>query len=295
MTKAIVTGGCGFIGSNLVDRLVAMGTDVYVIDSDLSKGHVNKRAKYFISDVSVKDNGYTKLFKGVDYVFHLAAEVRIPDCINNPVLAMQTNVIGTCNMLEESKKANAKRFLFSSTAAVYGLANQAPVKETMTPDCLNPYSVSKFCGEQLCKMYSELYGLQTVVFRYFNVYGKRQPSSGQYAPVIGVFNKQVASNSPITVIGDGEQTRDYVNVLDVVNANIGFARQTGKFHGDVFNIGTGKATSVSKLAKIIGGVDYETRNLPPRKGEVKHSVADIARAKSFGWNPQIKLEEWLNE
>ena len=296
MTKAIVTGGCGFIGSNLVDKLVEMGWEVCVIDNNPSSGYVNGQANYLFADICEIDRHYNEVFENADYVFHLAAEVKIQDCIKNPELAIKTNVLGTFNMLEQARKAGVKRFLFSSTAAIYGSGFRlGGIKEDTTTDCLNPYSITKFTGEQLCKMYSDLYDLETVVFRYFNVYGKRQHSQGQYAPVMGVFNRQISAGEPMTVVGDGVQTRDYINVGDVVNANVLFSKQFAEFRGDVFNIGTGKKTSVLDLVEMLGGKDAEYCNLPPREGEVKHSVADIDKAKSFGWNPQVNLEEWINE
>lgn len=296
MTKAVVTGGCGFIGSNLVDRLVEMGWEVCVIDNNPSAGHINGHADYLIADICEADDYYNKVFENADYVFHLAAEVKIQDCIKNPELAIKTNVLGTYNMLERARKARVKRFIFSSTAAIYGSSFRlGSIKEDASPDCLNPYSITKFTGEQLCKMYSDLYDLETVVFRYFNVYGNRQHSQGQYAPVMGVFNRQISAGEPMTIVGEGKQTRDYINVSDVVSANILFAKQIAEFRGDVFNIGTGKKTSVLELVEMLGGKDAEYCNLPSRKGEVKHSVADIQKAQSFGWNPQINLEEWINE
>lgn len=296
MTKAVVTGGCGFIGSNLVDKLVEMGWEVCVIDNNPSSGYVNGQASYLIADICEIDRHYNEVFENAEYVFHLAAEVKIQDCIKNPELAIKTNVLGTFNMLEQARKVGVKRFMFSSTAAIYGSGFRlGAVKEDAPADCLNPYSITKFTGEQLCKMYSDLYDLETVVFRYFNVYGKRQHSQGQYAPVMGVFNRQISAGEPMTVVGNGIQTRDYINVSDVVNANVLFSKQIAEFKGDIFNIGTGKKTSILDLVEMLGGKDAEYVNLPPREGEVKHSLADIGKAKGFGWNPQINLEEWINE
>ena len=223
--KCLVTGGAGFIGSNLVDKLLVEGNEVVVIDNESSEAHDqfywNKNSINYKYDICDYDNCKT-IFEThkPEVVFHLAAEARIQPCINNPVKAVHTNVLGTANILELSRKFNTKRVIYSSTSSSYGLKNNSPLNENMIPDCLNAYSVSKVSGEELCKMYSKLYGLETVIFRYFNVYGERQPLKGQYAPVIGIFLRQFKNNEPMTIIGDGSQRRDFTHVSDVVDANI---------------------------------------------------------------------------
>jgi UDP-glucose 4-epimerase len=296
MTKAVVTGGRGFIGSHLVDNLIDRDWKVSVVDNlsaDRESFLLNPKADYFQTDINYGGLKQLTAFEGVDYIFHLAAETRIPSCIENPTLAMKTNVLGTCNILETARLVGAKRVIFSSTAAIYGTANQPPVHEDMPPDCLNPYSVSKLAGEQLCKMYSDLYGLDTAVLRYFNVYGERQPTKGQYAPVIGIFQRQMHAGEPMTVVGDGTQSRDYIHVSDVVNANVMLAVLDEDMNGNIFNVGTGESLSVLDLVRLIGGQNADYKHIPPRGGEVHLSLARIDKLKATGWSPQVDLKQWL--
>ena len=221
--KYLVTGGAGFIGSNIVDRLVSAGHGVVVIDNESSDAHdyfyYNDKAKYYKHDICDHDK-IKHLFKGVDTVFHCAAEARIQPAIKNPLLAVKTNSYGTCSVLQAARDMGVRRVVYSSTSSAYGLINEVPQVETQPDDCLNPYSVSKVSGEKLCKMYSDLFGLETVIFRYFNVYGERQPLRGQYAPVVGLFLEQMKKGEPLTIVPDGEQRRDFTHVSDVVSANI---------------------------------------------------------------------------
>ena len=197
--RYIVTGGAGFIGSHVVDRLVEEGHHVIVIDNESSDAHekffYNNNAVYY--QRNVEDYKLIEpLFKGVDYVFHLAAEARIQPTIEDPMLAVKTNVLGTCSVLQAARSCGVKRVIYSSTSSAYGLENPIPNTEDMHKDCLNPYSVSKTAGEELCQMYTNLFGLETVTFRYFNVYGERQPTKGQYAPVIGLFQDNTQKEIP---------------------------------------------------------------------------------------------------
>lgn len=310
--KALVTGGAGFIGSNLVDRLIADGHEVVVIDNESSDAseqfYWNPAAKNYKYDI----NDYTmvrKLYEGVDTVFHLAAEARIQPCIEDPLKAVEANILGTASVLQCARVCGVKRVIYSSTSAAYGLKNSPPLVETMSNDCLNPYSVTKTAGEELCKMYSELYGLETIIFRYFNVYGERQPVRGQYAPVIGIFLRQRSAGQPMTIVGDGEQRRDFTHVSDVVQANIQaslfvplehknennhcFRTGSGWSWGQIYNIGTGTNHSVNEIAALIGG---ETINIPPRLGESRITLANVNKAKEhLGWTPQVRLEDWIAE
>ena len=190
--KCLVTGGAGFIGSHLVDLLIANNYEVIVIDNESAKENNqffwNNRAENYTYDICDYDL-IEPLFKKVDFVFHLAAESRIQNAIENPERTIKINLYGTINVLEASKKYKIKKIIYSSTSAYYGLKNKPPHVETMSRDCLNPYSVTKVAGEDMIKMYNKLYGLNAVIFRYFNVYGKRQPTKGQYAPVVGLFQK----------------------------------------------------------------------------------------------------------
>ena len=298
--KTIVTGGAGFIGSHIVDRLIDCGHEVFVIDDESADTHekfyYNQKAEY--SFYSVQDHyNIRHHFEDVDVVFHLAAESRIQPCVHNPVMANLANVVGTCSVLQAAKEAGVKRVVYSSTSAAYGVLNQIPLKESMPNDCLNPYSVSKVAGVELCKMFYKLYGLETIIFRYFNVYGERQPTKGQYAPVIGLFQRQLEEGLPLTVVGDGLQSRDFTNVSDVVEANLKAAFTTNnKAFGQVFNIGTGENYTIMDLVRIISGQEDFFVNLPERIGEARHSKADNSKAKEIlGWEPKVNLEEWLNE
>ena len=298
MKKALITGGCGFIGSHIVDKLIANDVAVEVVD-DLSaqqneKFYYNDNANYHEISIT-NEKKLSKVFKSFrpDVVFHLAAKSRIQTTIDNPLLCCDVNFRGTANVLELSREYKVDRVLFSSTSSVYGLKNQCPLRENMQKDCLNPYSVSKSGAEELCKMYNNLYGLKTVIFRYFNVYGDRQPLKGQYAPVIGIFYRQKANGEPMTVVGDGSQTRDFTHVNDVVQANILAAETDSQnIFGEVFNVGSGTNHSVLDISSMIGGV---LKFLPERLGEAKETLADISKIKRvLGYNPTVFLEEWVN-
>ena len=294
MKKVIITGGAGFIGSNLVDSLIDLNWDVIVIDDLSSEAHeqfyFNDKVEYHKVSI-VNYDSIRPLFNGIDYVFHLAAESRIQPAINNPTYAVTVNTVGTCNVLQCARESGVKRVIYSSTSSAYGLINEPPLVETMNDDCLNPYSVSKVSGEKLCKMYSDLFGLETITFRYFNVYGPRQCTRGQYAPVIGLFLRQKENGEPMTVVGDGLQTRDYTHVNDVVRANI-LAVDCKEGIGEVINIGTGKNYSVLDLVKLIGG-DYI--HIPPRIGESRFTKANNDKAKRIlNWTPTESLEDYLS-
>ena len=293
--KYLVTGGAGFIGSNIVDRLINDGHDVIVIDNEYSDAHEsfywNEKSENYKFDIrNYKD--IEPLFKNVDFVFHLAAESRIQPAIENPIAAVEINVVGTCNVLQAARHHNVKRVIYSSTSAAYGLKNPIPLKEDMPKDCLNPYSVSKTAGEELCKMYTDLFGLKTITFRYFNVYGERQPLKGQYAPVIGLFQKQHAEGIPLTIVGDGLQTRDFTHVSDVVEANLAATKCQSGF-GEIFNIGTGEQLSIIDLANLI---DTNIIHIDPRPGECRFTQADISKSKKIlKWKPVKKLQDYLKE
>ena len=270
MTKSLVTGGAGFIGSNLVDQLLKIGHQVVVIDNEHSDAHeqfyYNDNAEYHNYDI--RDAATRSLYDDVDYVFHIAAEARIQPSVENPIEAVSINSVGTCTVLQYAREAGVKRVVYSSTSSGYGM-NEPPNVEVQPDDCLNPYSVSKVNGEKLCTMYTNLFGLETIIFRYFNVYGNRQPLKGQYAPVIGIFLRQLDREEQLTIVGDGEQRRDFVNVLDVVNANILAATKKldKDAFGQVYNVGTGKNYSVNEIASFISDnttVSYTHLTLPTK-------------------------------
>ena len=297
--KALVTGGAGFIGSNLVDRLLELGHSVTVIDNESTDCHDsfywNDKADNYKHDICDYDS-IAPLFKGVDCVFHLAAEARIQPAIQNPTLTAKTNVFGTCNVLQAAREHGVKRFVYSSTSASYGLKNEAPVTEDMIPDCLNAYSLTKVSGENLCKMFHDMYGMETITFRYFNVYGKRQPVKGQYAPVIGLFLRQHENDEPMTIVGDGIQRRNFTHVSDVVEANIiaGTIKDFDDCFGEIYNVGTGVNWNIFDLVRMIGGEDAKFEHIPSRLAEVRISQANINKIKTFlEWNPRVSLPDWI--
>lgn len=293
--KALVTGGAGFIGSNLVDKLLEMGHEVVVIDNESSEcnGEFYWNESAFNAKFDIADYTNTRtLYDAVDVVFHLAAEARIQPAIENPILAVTTNTVGTCTVLQCAREAGVKRVIYSSTSSAYG-RNIPPCVEDMREDCLNPYSVSKVAGEKLCKMYYELYGLETIIFRYFNVYGERQPLKGHYAPVVGLFLRQAENGEPLTIVGDGEQRRDFTHVSDVVNANImaAISNPESDAFGKVYNVGTGKNYSVNELANMISDNKI---NINPRPGESKETLANNSKIfNTFGWLPKVSIDTWI--
>ena len=296
MTTSLVTGGMGFIGSHIVDRLVSIGHDVVVID-DMSaeenekfwRSHNIKRTEYVIKDISKDD--CSDNFAGVDYVFHLAARSRIQPTIKSPGSCFEVNVVGTQRVLEWSRMHSVKKVIYSGTSSLYGHQNPIPFQPNMPTDCLNPYSMSKWMGEQVCKLYSQLYNVPTVVLRYFNVYGPREPIKGKYAPVIGLFKKQNKNGAPMTIVTPGDQRRDFTYIDDVVDANI-CAMNTNILH-KVYNVGTGKNYSMWELVKMIhGGPAAPVTFIPERPAEVKETLADISETtKDLGWKPKNSLED----
>jgi len=294
MTISIVTGGAGFIGSHIVEKLKQLDHMVVVIDNEYSDNdNFHWRKDTLNVNIDITDyKALKKAFTGADYIFHCAAEARIGPAIKNPVNALNINTIGTCNVLQCAREVGAKKVLYSSTSSGYGL-NEAPNIETQPDDCLNPYSVSKIAGEKLCKMYTDLYGLNTIIFRYYNVFGESAPRKGQYAPVTGIFLRQKAAGEPLTIVGDGEQRRDYIYVKDVANANVmaAISNPDDDAYGQVYNVGSGKNYSVNEIASFISD---DTINIPPRIGEARNSLANIDKIKkTFAWKPEVDVEQWI--
>ena len=294
---SLVTGGAGFIGSNLVDYLIEQGHEVICVDNESAecndKFYWNDKACNIIGDIT--DYDFIKnCFKDVDYVFHLAAESRLQPAIKNPIEAVYKNCVGTTTILQCAREAGVKRFVYSSTSSGYGF-NPSPNVETQPDDCLNPYSASKVAAEKFCKMYSDLYGLETVVLRYFNVFGERSPRRGQYAPVIGIFDRQRLSGEALTIVGDGTQRRDFIYVGDVAKANLIAAEATldKKYFGQVFNIGSGINYSVQEIADAIS--DNQTY-IPKRDGEMETTWSNIEKASEIlGWKPEVDVLEWIKK
>ena len=293
--KSLVTGGAGFIGSNLVDQLLSIGHEVVCIDNEFSDIHDhfywNAKADNHLLDIRDYENT-RPLYEGVDFVFHIAAEARIQPSILNPVETVSINSVGTCTVLQCARDAGVRRVMYSSTSSGYGM-NDYPNVETQSDDCLNPYAVSKVNGEKLCTMYTNLFDVPTVIFRYFNVYGERQPLKGQYAPVIGIFLRQFAAGEKLTIVGDGEQRRDFTYVGDIVNANImaAISNPDDDAFGQVYNVGSGSNYSVNEIAAMISD---DTIHIPPRVGESRITLANIQKIKkTFGWEPQVNVEDWV--
>lgn len=290
--KSIVTGGCGFIGSHLVNKLVELGHEVVILDKVKSL-NPNKNSKYYCLDLSEDFNKFSNLFENVTNVFHLASEVSIPYCVEYPNQSMRNNILSTMNVLECSRLFGVDKFVFSSTSAVYGNTKDVPTSEETPINCLNTYSISKYGGEQLCKMYCDLYGLKTITFRYFNVYGEGQHKTGQYAPVMSIFKNQKDNGQPLTIVEPGLQTRDFVHVYDVVNANIIAIQTNLEKYGEVFNVGTGNGIEVQKIADLISN---KQTKISKRLGEVMHSVANNNNIKTkLGWKPSIDVVEWVKK
>jgi UDP-glucose 4-epimerase len=295
--KSLVTGGAGFIGSHIIDKLLELGHEVICYDNESAESNEefywNAKADNIKGDI--RDYHLLKdAMRSVDYVFHLAAESRIQPAILNPIEAVSVNCVGTVTVLQCAREAGVQKVIYSSTSSGYGF-NEPPNEETQRDDCLNPYSVSKVSGEKLCKMYNDLFGLKTVVFRYFNVYGERQPLKGQYAPVIGIFLRQRAADESLTIVGDGEQRRDFTHVSDVVQANILAAtvKVSDECYGKLYNVGNGVNYSINEIANAISNNQV---NIPPRIGESRITLANNTKLKTiFGWDPKVNLMKWISE
>lgn len=300
--KYLVTGSCGFIGSNLVDMLVEQGHEVVGIDNLSSDAHdqfyYNDKATYYkynITDYVMCSDVFER--HRPDGVFHLAAEARIQNCIQDPSLCFETNVLGTGTMLSLCKAHKVPRMAFMSTSAVYGLKANDIQTETDSPDCLNAYSLSKLHGEQICKLYSSMYGVDTVCFRGFNIYGKRMPKKGQYALVIGIFQRLLSEGKALTITGDGEQKRDFIHVDDVCRGLIAGLNAGTPQQGSVYNLGTGVAYSINQVANMLQRrwkIDRKFQYLPKRDGEALITCANIEKITTgLGWSPRISLRDWF--
>lgn len=294
MAKVLVTGGAGFIGSHLVDRLVGSGHEVVVLDnlSTGKKENLNPKARFVECDISNYEI-IVPHFANVKIVFHVAALARITPAVKNPLLSNLANVNGTLNVLWAAKNAGVKKVIYSSTSSIYGDQDDSayPLKETVEPRPGSPYSLQKYFGELYCKLFVKLYGLNTITLRYFNVYGPRQITEGAYATIIGIFLKQRQEGKPMTIVADaGERRRDYTHVSDVVEANI-LAWQKDVPAGELFNIGCGKNFSVNEVARLIGG---PTTVINARPWEYQMTLVDNTKARAMlGWEPKISFEDGI--
>ncbi|PKL61575.1 MAG: GDP-mannose 4,6-dehydratase [Methanomicrobiales archaeon HGW-Methanomicrobiales-2] len=300
--RYIVTGGAGFIGSNLAERLARDDHEVVVID-DLVTGrrenieHLISRPRVTFIEGSVTDLALlTDAFSGADGIFHQAAIASVPRSVAKPLETNAVNVAGTVNVLWAAKECGVPAVVAASTSAIYGDDPAFPKRETMAPTPLSPYAVSKLAGEYYGKVFSDLYGIRTVFLRYFNVFGPRQDPNSEYAAVIPKFITRLLDGKPPIIYGDGEQTRDFIFVADVVRANI-LAMESNA--SGVFNIAGGSRISLNELAgslSEITGVHHRPVYEPPRSGDVRDSLADISRAgEAFGFSPRRTLAEGLRE
>ncbi len=293
MEKVIVTGGAGFIGSHIVDELVRDGYEVHIIDNLFSGTEQNINPKATFHNVDIRDFEKLKeLFVGVKYVFHEAALPQVEYSMHNPVETNEINVTGLLNVLEASRINNVKRVIFAASSSAYGNQNTLPLVESMSAMPLSPYGAHKYIGEVYCSLYARVFNLETVSLRYFNVYGPRQSSTGAYASVVAKFMDFKKEGKPLTVVGDGEQTRSFVNVKDIVNANILAMKGEKVGKGEVINIGTLEQYSVNHITELIGGeVVYIDPRIEPRA-----TSADVSKAKDLlSWAPTISLEDGLLE
>ena len=287
MQKVIVTGGAGFIGSHVVDTLIKQGIEVIILDnlSTGKKENINPKATFIECDLT-KDK---PLFRDVDVVFHLAATPQVQYSMENPT--DNNNIDSLINILELSKKSGVKKFIFSSSSSVYGNPNYVPINENHPTNPLSPYALHKLVGEQYCKLYSEVYDLDTVCLRYFNAYGDRMPNKGAYRSVISIFKEQFNKKQPLNIVNDGEQKRDFVHVNDIVQANLLAANLTKNHKGDIFNVGTGQAYTVNKIADMFGG----NKKYGEKRIEPKNSIAENAKIMlDLNWEPKNKLKTWIS-
>lgn len=292
--KVVVTGGLGFIGSHLVEALVAQGYEVHSIDNGAGGVRDDRKiAGAVYHDVDLTNVlELATVFEGAQYVFHEAALPRVQFSIEYPLETFEVNADGTIAVLKAAKDAGVKRVMYAASSSAYGNQETLPLTETLPAQPLSPYGLQKYIGELACRVWSEVYGLETVSLRYFNVYGPRLDPNGAYALVIGKFLKQRKNNEPMTITGDGEQTRDFTHVRDIVQANILAMKSSNVGKGEVINIGAGRNVSINELTKMIGG---PTAYVPPRL-EPKHTRADNAKAKELlGWQPTITLEDGIAE
>ena len=292
--KYVVVGGAGFIGSNIVDKLIEQNHEVVIIDN-LSTGkmeNVNPKASVEYIDIcNVNEcSAMVEIMSGADALFLLAAKARVQPSIENPVEYETNNTIGTLNVLKCASDAGVRRVVYSASSSAYGNTEKLPSVESDPINPMSPYGAQKYYGEVMCKMFSEVYGLETVSLRYFNIYGERQNVGGAYAMVIGIFVDQLLNGKPMTIRGDGEQRRDFTYVGDVVNANILASQSENVGNGEVINIGNGDNRSINDIADMIGGERIHREPVI----EPKETLADNSLAEELlGWKPTQNIEDWV--
>ncbi len=301
MRKVVVTGGAGFIGSHLTEELVKQGYHMVVLDN-ISTGKtenieplLNKENVEFVHGSIANLSLLQGLFQDTAHVFHQAAIPSAPRSIESPEASHEVNIPGTLNVLLAARDCNVKKVVYASSSSVYGDTPTLPKREDTPPNPQSPYAVTKLAGEYYCHVFQQVYALSAVCLRYFNVYGPRQDPDSQYAAVIPLFITRALQGKPPTIYGDGEQARDFTFVKDVIKANILAAESDTS---GVFNIGRGENGTINNLTKTIASVmgkDLRPEYQPPRPGDVKHSLADISRARAIGFEPQYSLDRGLRE
>jgi UDP-glucose 4-epimerase len=294
--KSVITGGAGFIGSNLTDHLVKAGHKVVILDNFVSgkrsnlSHHKNQNVKIIKIDIS-KDNNLERYFKNIDYVFHLAGLAEIIPSIKNPKKYFVNNVLGTLNVIEAAKKTKIKKLIYAASSSCYGTPKSFPTSEKSKIDLKHPYAVTKYMGEELVLKYASIFNMPNISFRFFNVYGPRLNLSGQYSAVMGNFLSQKKNNKPLTIVGDGKQTRDFIHVDDLAKAFLKTIKS--KSVNKIYNLGSGKKTSINTIAKIFGG---KKKFIEKRPGEPKNSLADISKIKKdINWKPSINIEDGIKK
>jgi UDP-glucose 4-epimerase len=299
--KVAVTGGAGFIGSHLAEELARRGYHVTIVD-DLSTGKIENIARLLkkggvefargsITDLPLLQ----KHFQGIKYVFHEAAMARVPHSIEDPLSANEVNITGSLNVLLAARDNSVKKVVYASSSSVYGGTTVLPQTETMNPNPLSPYALTKLAAEYYCEIFRQIYGLSTASLRYFNVYGSRQDPFSQYATAVAAFLGRISQGLPPIIYGDGEQSRDMTYIADVVRANILAAENNAE---GIYNIGSGRSYTINQLAsKIlrIAGKDLKPVYQEPRPGDPRQSLADISKAKDFGYEPEYDLDAGLKQ
>ncbi len=299
MTKVVVTGGAGFIGSHLAEELVRRGYYVIILD-DLSTGRMenieqlpSKIGIEFVKESITNLPLLRQLFQGVQYVFHEAALARVPRSIEDPLSTNEVNIKGTLSVLLAAKENGVSKVVYASSSSVYGEVSTLPQREEMPPNPLSPYALTKLAAEYYCQIFQSIYGLSTVCLRYFNVYGSRQDLQSKYATAVPAFMNRISQNLPPVIYGDGKQSRDLTFIEDVVRANLLAAESDAS---GVFNIGSGRSTTINELAETI--LQLMGRRLAPihekpRLGDPRRTLADISKARSFGYEPKWTLRDGL--
>ena len=294
MAKILVTGGAGFIGSHLTDKLIEKGHKVVVLDNLSTGRKENLNEKAELKELDICDfKAIRPFFDDIDFVFHLAAMPRVQVSVKNPIMTSQINIMGTINVFKCCQEAKIKRVMFASSSSVYGNENKPPFKEDMVPMPASPYAMQKLVGEQFARLFTELYKTPIVVLRYFTSYGPRMIFDSEYSLAIGKFFQLKKENKPLTIFGDGKQTRGFCYVLDTVEGNIKAMESDKLKGGEIINIAGAETISINQLANLMGG---ERVYLAPRQGDVKFSMGDINKAKELiNWSPDFSFEQGIEK